>query len=87
MQVSGGHETLISGQGYDLLAGGAGVGAFAFHTGNGGKRIAGYQIGIDRLAIGDAMLPRSVPRFYTKDAHKTALGVVIDFEHENRITI
>ncbi|MCO6364611.1 hypothetical protein [Paracoccus sp. 08] len=83
MQVSGGHETLIGGQGYDLLAGGAGVDTFAFHTGNGGDRIAGYQVGIDRLTIGDAMLPR----FYTKDVHKTALGVVIDFEHENRITI
>ena len=87
LQEGGGHETLIGGQGYDLLAGGAGVDTFAFHTGNGGKRIAGYQIGIDRLMIGNTVLPRSVPRFSIKDVHKTALGVVIDFANENRITI
>ena len=67
LQEGGGNETLIGGQGYDLLAGGAGVDTFAFHTGNGGDRIAGYQVGIDRLMIGDTMLPRSVSRFSTKD--------------------
>lgn len=87
MRGGAGNDTLIGGAGNDLLVGGSGADTFVFHDGGGADRISGYQAGIDRLLIDDALLSRSVPRFLDDHVRETAAGVVITFGDGDRIVI
>ncbi|GHG35055.1 CAP domain-containing protein [Paracoccus aerius] len=87
LRGSAGRDTLEGGQGNDLLIGGSGPDTFMFRKGLGDDRISDYEAGIDRLLIDDALLGRSVPKFYDDIVRETDSGVVLDFGNGNRITI
>ncbi|WP_233253436.1 CAP domain-containing protein [Paracoccus binzhouensis] len=82
-----GSDTLHGGYGNDLLNGGAGADAFVFQDGHGADTINGYQRGIDRLLIEDALLDANPAAFIRDHMRKTATGVVIDFGDGDRIVV
>lgn len=82
-----GNDTLHGGYGNDVLVGGAGADVFIFQDGHGADTINGYQRGIDRLLIDDAMLDANPAAFIRDHMQKTANGVVIDFGDGDRIVV
>ncbi len=82
-----GNDTLHGGYGNDVLAGGAGADMFIFQDGHGADTINGYQRGIDRLLIDDALLDADPAAFIRDHMRKTANGVTIDFGAGDRIVV
>ncbi|MFT4013686.1 MAG: CAP domain-containing protein [Paracoccus sp. (in: a-proteobacteria)] len=81
-----GNDRLHGGLGDDLLNGGAGADVFVFQRSHGADTITGYQRGIDRLLIDDALLDR--PAAFMRDHMSRAEGgVLIDFGDGDRILL
>ncbi|ATQ57890.1 CAP domain-containing protein [Paracoccus yeei] len=82
-----GNDTLQGGPGNDMLIGGPGADVFIFRAGQGADTISGYQRGVDRLLIGDALLDDNPAAFIRDHMSKTATGVVLDFGNAGRIVV
>ena len=63
------------------------VAALPASTFHGADTISGYQRGVDRLLIGDALLDDNPAAFIRDHMSKTATGVVLDFGNAGRIVI
>ncbi|MEM8791257.1 MAG: CHRD domain-containing protein [Pseudomonadota bacterium] len=70
-----GNDILIGGEGDDVLTGGAGEDVFAFEPGDGTDTIVDFEVGVDRIKIGDFEPDFSLASQATQDG----ADVVISF--------